>query len=194
MSKVDVVEILKKSDALLEGHFLLSSGKHSNRYVQCAKVLRYPEYAAEVLSTVVDKIKDLDIDLVVGPAMGGVIVSYELGRQLNKEAVFTERKDGVMQLRRGFEVKPGAKIIISEDVVTTGKSTLETKKALEELGGEVIGVACIADRTSAPIGMPIYSAIKLDIQVHDAENCPLCKEGKIELVKPGSREFKEIGM
>ena len=133
MSKVDVVEILKKSDALLEGHFLLSSGKHSNRYVQCAKVLRYPKSAKEVLSTVVEQIKDLDIDLVVGPAMGGVIVSYELGRQLDKEAVFTERKDGVMQLRRGFEVKPGAKIIISEDVVTTGKSTLETKKAFTSL-------------------------------------------------------------
>ena len=194
MENVDVIQVLKDCDALLEGHFLLSSGKHSNRYVQCAKVLRFPDQAEKVLSVVVDKIKDLDIDLIVGPAMGGVIVSYELGRQLNKEAVFTERKDGVMQLRRGFEVKPGAKIIISEDVVTTGKSTLETKKALEELGGEVIGVACIADRTSAPIGMPIYSAIKLDIQVHDAENCPLCKEGKIELVKPGSREFKEIGM
>ena len=186
MSKVDVVEILKKSDALLEGHFLLSSGKHSNRYVQCAKVLRFPQYAEQVLSTVVEQIKDLDIDLVVGPAMGGVIVSYELGRQLNKETVFTERKDGVMELRRGFEVKPGAKIIIAEDVVTTGKSTIETK--------EVIGVACIANRTSKDIGMPIYSAIKLDIQVHDADECPLCKEGNIELVKPGSREFKELGM
>lgn len=194
MSKVDVVEILKKSDALLEGHFLLSSGKHSNRYVQCAKVLRFPKYAEQVLSTVVDQIKDLDIDLVVGPAMGGVIVSYELGRQLNKETVFTERKDGVMELRRGFEVKPGAKIIIAEDVVTTGKSTIETKEALEKLGGEVIGVACIANRTSKDIGMPIYSAIKLDIQVHDADECPLCKEGKTELVKPGSREFKELGM
>ncbi len=194
MSKVDVVEVLKKSDALLEGHFLLSSGKHSNRYVQCAKVLRFPQYAEQVLSTVVDQIKDLDIDLVVGPAMGGVIVSYELGRQLNKETVFTERKDGVMELRRGFEVKPGAKIIIAEDVVTTGKSTIETKEALEKLGGEVIGVACIANRTSKDIGMPIYSAIKLDIQVHDAGECPLCKEGKIELVKPGSREFKELGM
>ena len=194
MSKVDVVEILKKSDALLEGHFLLSSGKHSNRYVQCAKVLRFPNYAAEVLSTVVDQIKDLDIDLVVGPAMGGVIVSYELGRQLGKETVFTERKDGVMELRRGFEVKPGARIIIAEDVVTTGKSTIETKKCLEALGGEVIGVACIANRTNDDIGMPIYSAIKLEIQVHDADNCPLCKEGQIELVKPGSREFKEIGM
>ena len=194
MSKVDVVEILKKSDALLDGHFLLSSAKHSNRYVQCAKVLRFPEYAEQVLSTVVEQIKDLDIDLVVGPAMGGVIVSYELGRQLNKETVFTERKDGVMELRRGFEVKPGAKIIIAEDVVTTGKSTIETKEALEKLGGEVIGVACIANRTSKDIGMPIYSAIKLDIQVHDADECPLCKEGKIELVKPGSREFKELGM
>ena len=191
MSKVDVVEILKKSDALLEGHFLLSSGKHSNRYVQCAKVLRFPQYAEQVLSTVVEQIKDLDIDLVVGPAMGGVIVSYELGRQLNKETVFTERKDGVMELRRGFEVKPGAKIIIAEDVVTTGKSTIETKEALEKLGGEVIGVACIANRTSKDIGMPIYSAIKLDIQVHDADECPLCKEGNIELVKPGSREFNE---
>ena len=170
MSKVDVVEILKKSDALLEGHFLLSSGKHSNRYVQCAKVLRFPQYAEQVLSTVVEQIKDLDIDLVVGPAMGGVIVSYELGRQLNTETVFTERKD------------------------TTGKSTIETKEALEKLGGEVIGVACIANRTSKDIGMPIYSAIKLDIQVHDADECPLCKEGNIELVKPGSREFKELGM
>ena len=194
MSKVDIVDILKKSDALLEGHFLLSSGKHSNRYIQCAKVLRFPQYAEAVLSTVVDQIKDLDIDLVVGPAMGGVIVSYELGRQLNKETVFTERKDGVMELRRGFEVKPGAKIIIAEDVVTTGKSTIETKKALEALGGEVIGVACIANRTNDDIGMPIYSAIKLEIQVHDADSCPLCKAGELDLVKPGSREFKELGM
>lgn len=194
MTNLNVVDILKKSDALLEGHFLLSSGKHSNKYVQCAKVLRFPQYAKDVLSTVVEQIKDLDIDLVVGPAMGGVIVSYELGRQLEKEAVFTERKDGIMQLRRGFEVKEGAKIIIAEDVVTTGKSTIETKKALELLGGKIIGVACIADRTNNDIGMPIYSAIKLDIQVHDAENCPICNEGKIELVKPGSREFKELGI
>lgn len=190
MSNIDVIEILKECNALLEGHFLLSSGKHSNRYVQCAKVLRYPDQAAKVLSLVVDKIKDLDIDLVVGPAMGGVVVSYELGRQLGKEAVFTERKDNVMELRRGFEVKPGAKIIIAEDVVTTGKSTKETKKVLEDLGGEVIGVACIANRTKEDIGMPIYSAIDLDIQVYESDACPLCEEGNIDLVKPGSREFK----
>ncbi|MBS5787059.1 MAG: orotate phosphoribosyltransferase [Clostridioides difficile] len=189
MENSNIVEILKDSDALLEGHFLLSSGKHSNRYIQCAKVLRFPDRAEKVLASVVDQIKDLDIDIVVGPAMGGVVVSYELGRQLGKEAIFTERKNNIMELRRGFEIKKGAKIIIAEDVVTTGKSTIETKKVLEELGGEVIGVACIADRTSGDIGMPIYSAIKLDIQVYDADECPLCKEGKIEVIKPGSREF-----
>lgn len=189
MENSNIVEILKDSDALLEGHFLLSSGKHSNRYIQCAKVLRFPDRAEKVLASVVDQIKDLDIDIVVGPAMGGVVVSYELGRQLGKEAIFTERKNNIMELRRGFKIKKGAKIIIAEDVVTTGKSTIETKKVLEELGGEVIGVACIADRTSGDIGMPIYSAIKLDIQVYDADECPLCKEGKIEVIKPGSREF-----
>lgn len=190
-NKIDVIEILKECDALLEGHFLLSSGKHSNRYVQCAKVLRFPDKAEKILSIVVEKIKDLDMDLVVGPAMGGVIVSYELGRQLGKETVFTERKNNIMELRRGFEVKPGARIIIAEDVVTTGKSTIETKKVLEGLGGNVIGVACIANRTKDDIGMPIYSAIDIDIQVYESDDCPLCNEGKIDLVKPGSREFKD---
>lgn len=190
MEKIITIEnILKKSDALLEGHFLLSSGKHSNKYVQCAKVLRFPKYAETVLSTVVEQIKDIDIDLVVGPAMGGVIVSYEIGRQLNKESIFTERKDNIMQLRRGFEIPNGAKVLITEDVVTTGKSTIETKNVIEGLGGKVIGVACIADRTSVDIGLPIYSAIKVDIEVHDPDNCPLCK-ANIPIVKPGSREFK----
>ncbi len=191
MSDNRVIEILKESEALLEGHFLLSSGKHSNRYVQCAKVLRFPHFAEEILSGVVDQIKDLDVDLIVGPAMGGVIVSYELGRQLGKETVFTERKNNVMELRRGFEVKKGQRIIIAEDVVTTGKSSMETKKVLEDLGGEVIGIACIVDRTNGSVDIPIYSAIELDIKVYDKDDCPICKEGKIELVKPGSREFKE---
>ena len=190
MSKVDVVEILKKSDALLEGHFLLSSGKHSNRYVQCAKVLRFPEYAEQVLSTVVEQIKDLDIDLVVGPAMGGVIVSYELGRQLGKETVFTERKDGEMELRRGFEVKPGAKIIIAEDVVTTGKSTKECIKAIEDAGGVVVGIASIIDRSSGKAGftVPFYPLASIEVKSYSADECPMCKEG-LPCVKPGSRVF-----
>ena len=181
-----------KQSELTPRLYIKADGKTNTKFVVFGTDIN--SYSQGILCANNEIIKDLDIDLVVGPAMGGVIVSYELGRQLNKETVFTERKDGVMELRRGFEVKPGAKIIIAEDVVTTGKSTIETKEALEKLGGEVIGVACIANRTSKDIGMPIYSAIKLDIQVHDADECPLCKEGNIELVKPGSREFKELGM
>ncbi|WKY46281.1 orotate phosphoribosyltransferase [Eubacteriaceae bacterium ES3] len=185
----DILEILKETDAFLEGHFLLSSGKHSDQYVQCAKVLRFPNQAEKVLKPVVEQLKDLQIDKVVGPAMGGVVVSYEIGRQLGKESIFTERKDGKMELRRGFEIKPGEKVIITEDVVTTGKSTIETKKVLESLGAEVLGVACIADRRAqgVEIDMPIYSAIKLEITAWEPDECPVCKENKIPVVKPGSR-------
>jgi orotate phosphoribosyltransferase len=185
----DILEILKETDAFLEGHFLLSSGKHSDQYVQCAKVLRFPDQAEKVLKPVVEQLKSLKIDKVVGPAMGGVIVSYEIGRQLGKESIFTERKDGVMELRRGFEITAGERVIITEDVVTTGKSTIETKKVLESLGAEVLGVACIADRRAqgVEIDMPIYSAIKLEITAWDPSDCPVCKENKLPLVKPGSR-------
>lgn len=193
MSAVNVKEILMESEAFLEGHFLLSSGRHSNRYVQCAKLLRFPDKAAKVLSVVCEKLKDKEIDIVCGPAMGGVIVSYEIGRQLNKESIFTERKDGKMELRRGFSVKEGDKVLITEDVVTTGKSTMETVAVLEEMGAVVIGVACIADRTGGKdvFPFPIYSAIKLEIESYDSENCPLCEENKIPLVKPGSRDFSK---
>jgi orotate phosphoribosyltransferase len=185
----DILEILKETDAFLEGHFLLSSGKHSDQYVQCAKVLRFPDQAEKVLKPVVEQLKSLKIDKVVGPAMGGVIVSYEIGRQLGKESIFTERKDGVMELRRGFEITAGERVIITEDVVTTGKSTIETKKVLESLGAEVLGVACIADRRAqgVEIDIPIYSAIKLEITAWDPSDCPVCKENKLPLVKPGSR-------
>lgn len=191
MNQERMIEILKASEAFLEGHFLLTSGKHSNGYVQCAKVLRYPEYAEEIIGCVIEKIKDLEIDMIVGPAMGGVIVAYEMGRQMKKEAVFTERVEGDMKLRRGFEIPKGAKVLIAEDVVTTGKSTLETKKVIESLGGKVIAAACMVDRRSADqeVDLPVYSAIKLDIATYDQENCPICEKG-IELVKPGSRKLK----
>lgn len=185
----DIIKILKETEAFLEGHFLLSSGNHSGGYMQCAKVLRFPDKAQQVLKPVVDQIVDLGIDKVVGPAMGGVIVAYELGRQLNKEALFTERIDGKMQLRRGFEINKGDKVIIAEDVVTTGRSTIETKKALEELGAQVLGVACIVDRRheTVNINMPVYAAVKLDIEIYDPDTCPICWTGE-SLVKPGSRE------
>jgi len=182
-----VVEHLKQSEALLEGHFLLSSGRHSNRYCQCAKLLQYPDRAAEVLSVVVEKLKNTAVDIVVGPAMGGIIVAYELGRQLGVPAIFTEREEGKMTLRRGFEVHKGERVLITEDVVTTGKSSLETIDALKEYGVEIVGIACIANRSTGDIGYPIFEAIKLDIESWEPENCPLCKQG-IPFVKPGSRK------
>jgi len=190
MEREQIISILKESGAFLEGHFILSSGKHSGGYCQCAQLLRFPDKAAKVLSCVAEQIRDLGITKICGPAMGGVIVSYELGRQTGVESIFTERKDDVMQLRRGFTVGPEDRVLISEDVVTTGKSTMETVRALEAFGAKVVGVACIADRRSAEcvLTLPVYSAVKLDIESFDPDVCPLCREGKLAAVKPGSRE------
>lgn len=184
-----ILKILQETEAVLQGHFLLSSGKHSSGYVQCAKLLRYADKAETVLKEAVKKLPQKP-DIVVGPAMGGVIVSYEVGRQLGVEGIFTERVDNMMMLRRGFHIEKGAKILITEDVLTTGKSTKETIDALAGYGGEVIGVLCIVDRTSGklPFELPVYSAIKLDIETYEEESCPLCKQGSTP-VKPGSRRF-----
>ncbi len=183
-----VIEELRQSEALLEGHFLLSSGRHSDRYCQCAKLLQYPDRAERVIAKITEQVKALSIDMVVGPAMGGIIVAYELGRQLGVPAIFTERVDNIMTLRRGFEVKENMRLIISEDVVTTGKSSLETIEVLKSFGAEVIGIACIADRSNGSFPYPIFSATKLDIQNWDANECPLCKQG-IPFIKPGSRKI-----
>ncbi len=186
----EIINILKSCSAFLEGHFLLSSGKHSGGYCQCALLLRDPKKAEAVLKTVAEQVKNLGVTKVCGPAMGGVIVSYELARQLGVESIFTERKDGEMQLRRGFTVSENDRVLISEDVVTTGKSTMETVRALEALGAKVIGVACIADRRAEDcvLELPVYPAVKLDIKAYDPECCPICKQAIIPLVKPGSRE------
>lgn len=183
-----MIEILKETDALLEGHFLLSSGKHSNRYVQCAKVLRYPDKAEQILKPVAEKLKEMEIDVLVGPAMGGIIVAYELGRQLDLEAIFTERVDNIMALRRGFEIKEGSKVVICEDVVTTGKSSMEVKELLESMGAKVLAIASIIDRTSSKLELDVISSLRVDIDTYDKEDCPLCESG-IEVVKPGSRKF-----
>ncbi|BDR82038.1 orotate phosphoribosyltransferase [Clostridium tetani] len=186
-----IIDILKECSALLEGHFLLSSGRHSDKYCQCAKLLQYPDKAEKVLKVVVEKIKDLDFDMVVGPAMGGIIVAYELGRQLKKSNIFTERQEEVMTLRRGFEIQKGQKVIITEDVVTTGKSSLEVAKLIEELGGEVVAICSIVDRRDDNIELPynLYSSVKIDVKSYEEKDCPLCKEG-LEYIKPGSRNIK----
>ena len=185
---VDVVQILKECGALLEGHFLLSSGKHSNRYCQCAKLMQYPDKTEKAVSLIAEKVKNLEIDVVVGPAMGGITAAYELGRQLGVRAIFTERENNVMTLRRGFEINPGEKVLIMEDVVTTGKSSVETADVLESLGGKVIGIGCIVDRKASEIHLPIYSAVELEFDTYEADNCSLCKDGSPP-VKPGSRKF-----
>lgn len=189
MGKIDVIELLKESEALLSGHFLLSSGKHSDGYCQCAKLLMYPDRAAKVCEVIREKLGDTKVDMVVGPAMGGIIIAYELGRALGCPAIFTERENDEMTLRRGFKVEKGMNVLVVEDVVTTGKSSIETIRVLKENGANVIGIACLADRTQGKdIGYPIYSAVELHINTYDADECPLCKEGKLELVKPGSRK------
>lgn len=182
------IEVLKECEAFLEGHFLLSSGRHSGAYCQMAYLQQYPDKCAEVMAHVAEKLKDTDVDVIVGPAMGGIVYAYELGRQLGKRAIFTERENNVMTLRRGFEIQKGEKVLITEDVVTTGKSSMETAKVIEELGGEVVGIACIVDRRVNEIFCPVYSAMQLEIATYEADECPLCKAG-IPLVKPGSRKF-----
>lgn len=184
----DILDILVEVGALLNGHFLLSSGRHSSRYCQCAKLLMYPDKAEQVLEVVADKVKNLEFDLAVGPAMGGIVAAYELARQLKKPAIFTERVDGKMTFRRGFEILPGQRVLIVEDVVTTAKSSMEVAEVIKELGGEVVGIACIVDRSSGSTNYPIYSAVKLEIETYEKEECPLCREG-LPCVKPGSRNI-----
>jgi len=187
-----ILKILEETGALIEGHFLLSSGQHSNQYIQCAKALKFPWYAEQIIKILCDKVRNLGMNIIVGPAMGGIITSYEMGRQLNLESIFTERINGQVTLRRGFSIKKGANVLISEDVITTGKSTLEVRNLMEEMGANVLGVACIVDRKpmNMDIGIPIFSGIKLNIKIYNEKDCPMCKQG-MKLVKPGSRIFKK---
>lgn len=191
MENKKVIDILAKCGSLLEGHFLLTSGKHSDRYCQCAKVLEDPKSAKEVFSVVAEQVKDKGATIVLGPAMGGIVAAYELGRQLGLHAVFTERTDGKMELRRGFVLSPEDKVLIVEDVVTTGKSTLETAEVIESFGAKVIGLCCIVDRRPEgfELPFPIYSATTLKVKTFEKDDCPLCTEN-IPIVKPGSRKIK----
>ena len=182
-----ILDDLKQSGALLEGHFLLSSGKHSQRYVQCAKLLQYPLLAKKTIEVVAKKI-NLQFDTVIGPAMGGIIPAYILGMQLNKKAIFAERVNNKMTLRRGFEIDKNEKILIMEDVITTGKSSLEVKELIELSGGIVAGFACIANRGLADLDRPVFEAIELQFKTYEPENCPLCINNAPP-VKPGSRNL-----
>ena len=193
----EVIELFRESGAMLEGHFLLSSGRHSDRYFQCARLLQYPDKAALVLRPVAERIRAdiaagrLVIDAVAGPAMGGIIAAYELGRQLGLPAFFTERDEtGAMTLRRGFTVEPGQRILIAEDVVTTVKSSGESAAVLESLGAKIGALSCLVDRRleGVQVPWPLYAAIKVSVANWEAGDCELCGKG-VPLVKPGSRKF-----
>lgn len=191
MENQKVLDILRDCESLLEGHFLLTSGNHSNRYCQCAKLLQYPDKSSIVVAEIVKNLGELGIgsDVVVGPAMGGIVIGYELARQLGNRSIFTERENNEMTLRRGFELFEGERVIIAEDVITTGKSTIETAKVIESYGAKVVALACLVDRRGGKYEMPfpVVSATTLQVETFTADECGLCKQGVV-IVKLGSRK------
>lgn len=188
-----VIEIFKETDVLLDGHFLLTSGRHSNQYMQCAKILQYPHYTQELMGMLAEKYKDDKIDYVLAPAVGGIIIGYELARQLGAKNMFAEREeDGSMAFRRGFELPKGARVVVAEDVITTGGSVQEVIDIAKACGAEVVGVAVLVDRSngSANFGTRLDCALVAKVESWEKDECPLCAVGTKELVKPGSRKIK----
>ena len=191
MDRAEMERIFKQTGLMLEGHFLLTSGRHSNRYMQCAKLFQYPEYSEMICKDLAGRFAGQKIDLVVGPAVGGIIMSYEMARQFNVRNIFAERENGAMTLRRGFSIPEGAKVLVVEDVVTTGGSVREVMDIVAEAKAEVVGVCVVVDRSGGKIdfGVPFEAAYETEIQSYEPSQCPLCEQG-LELVKPGSRKLK----
>jgi orotate phosphoribosyltransferase len=192
MEQEHLLSIFRDSGALLEGHFQLTSGLHSDRYFQCARVLQYPQYTGLLCGELAQRFRPAGIDVVVAPALGGIVVGQEVGRQLSARTLFAERKEGVMQLRRGFQIAPGEKVLVCEDVVTTGGSVSEVISLVREGGGKVAGVAFIVDRSGGKVEFAMdpggvqYSLMAMDVVAYTPAECPLCARG-LPVVKPGSR-------
>ena len=191
MTDDEILDEFRAAGALLEGHFILSSGLRSPRYLQCARVLMDPERAEKLARVLAAKLPDDlrgSIDAVVSPAMGGVIIGHEMGRALGKPAMFVERPDGVFQLRRGFALDPGTRVLLVEDVVTTGLSSKEAIRAIEQIGAKVIAAASLVDRSGGTVdlGVPFTPLIRIDVPTYAADNLPP-ELAAIPAVKPGSR-------
>ena len=188
MDDREILEIFRKHQALLEGHFVLSSGLHSDRYIQCALVLQYPDVATRLGRELAAKVGNTGATVVVAPALGGILVAHEVARALGVRALFAERQDGRLTLRRGFSLTPGEPTLVVEDVITTGGSTRETIAAVEEAGGRVVAAGALVDRSggAADLGLPKAALVTLTVQNYEPGNCPLCKAG-VPAVKPGSR-------
>jgi orotate phosphoribosyltransferase len=190
MNQDEVLRIFRQSGALLEGHFRLTSGLHSDRYLQCALVLQHPLQAAALGAALAARLSALaeKPDFVIAPALGGILVAHEVAREVGVRALFAERQDGSLQLRRGFKIEPGEKAYVVEDVVTTGGSTKETMEVVTKAGGMVLAAGSLIDRTGGrtDLGVPRVALAVLDIPAYSPEECPLCKTGS-QAIKPGSR-------
>ena len=192
LSLEESLKILKETNALLEGHFILSSGLHSPQYVQCAQLMSKPSEAFKICSSLSEKIKKefKEFDLILSPAMGGIIVGYEIGRILKKETIFSERVNGEFKLRRDFTINKNQKVLIIEDVITTGKSSLECSKIVEDNNAIIVGYACLIDRSNgkSAIKEKIISQVKIDIPTYTEKNLPK-NLLTLKAVKPGSRNL-----
>ena len=187
MTNAEILSIFKQTGALLEGHFQLTSGLHSPQYFQCAKVLQYPKYTDLLCGEIAAKFRPQKIDAVVAPALGGIVVGQEVGRQLGARTMFTERKDGKMQLRRGFEIRMGENVLVCEDVITTGGSVQEVIDIVKNIGGTLAGVAAIVDRSGGKVPFEkMFATMVMNVVTYGPEECPLCKQGT-KPEKPGSR-------
>lgn len=188
MDPIQIARIFDETGALLVGHFLLTSGLHSEKYLQCARVLQWAEKAQACAQALAQDFLPRKPDLVISPAIGGIIIGHEMGRALTCRALFAEREDGFLRLRRGFEIHPGEKALVVEDVITTGGSTLETIEVVKSYGGFVLGAASLVDRSGgrASLGVPYHSLWTLSIPTYRPDDCPMCQSGS-KPVKPGSR-------
>lgn len=190
MNSEEYIKIFKDSGALLDGHFILTSGRHSSSYFQCAKLLQYPKYLELFSKNIADHFKENEIDLVVSPAIGGIVLGTEVGRLLRKRTVFAERVDGEMKLRRGFEIKTNEKILIVEDVITTGGSVKEVMRLVQSFGADIIGVGVIVDRSSGSVVLHEnqLSLASLEVKSYDSSDVP-SELASIPVQKPGSRSL-----
>ena len=188
MEAADVLDRFLKAGALLEGHFRLSSGLHSDKYLQSALVLQYPEFAAELGAAIAARTRHLQPTAVLSPALGGIVIGQEVGRALGVRALFAERQEGLLTLRRGFSLSSADRVLIVEDVITTGGSTRETMDAAIAAGAHVLGAGAIIDRGNDParLNIPLFALVQLDVPTYRPESCPLCAQD-IPVVKPGSR-------
>ncbi len=191
MNREEILHIFRSTGALISGHFLLTSGLHSDRYFQCARVLQYPQHAETLCARLAQPFLERRPDVVIAPAIGGIIVGYETARALGVRALFTEREQGDMTLRRGFELQPGERALLVEDVITTGGSLKEVLTLAGNAGAEVVGAACLVDRSGGTVdlGVEFHALLSLQVRTYPPERCPLCQRGE-PLVKPGSRNLQ----